>query len=249
MLCISQATHAWVAGQLARAWGRAPVSPFQPFEEVSLGTEQHDLGWIPWDTAPRLNPATGFPYNFTEMPLLDHLTIWSRGAEWMPQVSRYAGLLVSMHNRALCERFSHPKNDEEVQAVNSFLSRQASLEEKLLSSLQADPQYADWSHGDVAHHNSRLVWIWDTISLHLCMGLSDEMAIEGVPGKEGATRLTLSPSAPDEVTVSPWPFHVESLTVPCDGRVLSGRFTDDTTLQEAFQEAPTVTLRLRLQPP
>ena len=40
VLCIGQASHAWISGQMARAW----AEPFEPYEDVCLAAEQHDVG-------------------------------------------------------------------------------------------------------------------------------------------------------------------------------------------------------------
>jgi len=45
-ICITQPTRAWVAGQLARAWGNDRFGSFAPWEEVCLGAEQHDMAGI-----------------------------------------------------------------------------------------------------------------------------------------------------------------------------------------------------------
>ncbi len=63
-ICITQPTHAWVAGQLARAWGNDRFGSFAPWEEVCLGAEQHDIGWHRWEGSPTLNPTTGLVYLF-----------------------------------------------------------------------------------------------------------------------------------------------------------------------------------------
>ena len=71
-LCIGQASHAWISGQMARAW----KEPFEPYEEVCLAAEQHDVGMAEWDLAPTLNPETGLPHGFTEMPFEVHSALW-----------------------------------------------------------------------------------------------------------------------------------------------------------------------------
>ena len=45
-LAISQPAHAWLSGQILRAWG-APLA-----ETLLLAAEQHDIGWMDWETAP-----------------------------------------------------------------------------------------------------------------------------------------------------------------------------------------------------
>ena len=74
VVCIGQPAHAWLSGQLARSWALDPV---EPWEEVCLAAEQHDLGMAAWDAVPELNPETGRPYSFMEMPLDTHLRLWT----------------------------------------------------------------------------------------------------------------------------------------------------------------------------
>ena len=57
LLAIGQASHAWLSGQLARAWVPRP----EPFEEVCLGALQHDVGMAEWDLDPQRHPDTGLP--------------------------------------------------------------------------------------------------------------------------------------------------------------------------------------------
>jgi hypothetical protein len=77
VLCIGQASHAWISGQLARAWGNDLFPPPSPREEVCLAAVQHDIGMAGWDLQPSLNPATGRPHSFLEMPLPVHLELWT----------------------------------------------------------------------------------------------------------------------------------------------------------------------------
>ena len=60
-LAIGQASHAWLSGQLARAWGNERFGAVEPWEEVCLAAEQHDIGMAQWERAPTLNPDTGLP--------------------------------------------------------------------------------------------------------------------------------------------------------------------------------------------
>ena len=62
-IVIGQPAHAWLSGQLARAWDPRP----EPWEEVCLAAEQHDIGMAEWELAPRLNPGTGLPRSFMEL--------------------------------------------------------------------------------------------------------------------------------------------------------------------------------------
>ena len=61
VIAIGQASHAWISGQLARAWGNDRFAAPEPREEVCLAAEQHDVGMAEWDLRPSLNPDTGRP--------------------------------------------------------------------------------------------------------------------------------------------------------------------------------------------
>src|SRR5882757_3725288 len=67
VLAIGQASHAWLSGQLARAWGNDRFPVPAPFEEVCLGALQHDIGMAEWDLRPERHPETGLPKQFFEV--------------------------------------------------------------------------------------------------------------------------------------------------------------------------------------
>jgi hypothetical protein len=166
VIAIGQPAHAWLSGQLARAWGDA----FEPWEEVCLAAEQHDIGMAAWDRAPKLNPKTGLPRSFMELELDDHLEIWWRAAPLVLQQSRYAALLVSMHGTALYERRN--LDDER---VREFLDGQAELQGRLLETLRADPRTAPFAADEIVRRNQQLVWRWDSLSLGLLLGWELEL--------------------------------------------------------------------------
>ena len=166
VIAIGQPAHAWLSGQLARAWGE----PFEPWEEVCLAAEQHDIGMAPWDAAPKLNPKTGLPRSFMELELDDHLEIWWRAAPLVLQQSRYAALLVSMHGTALYER-----RDLDDARVRAFLDGQAALQAELLETLRADLHTAPFATDEIVRRNQQLVWRWDSLSLGLLLGWELEL--------------------------------------------------------------------------
>src|SRR5688572_28612195 len=113
-LCIGQSSHAWISGQMARAW----ADPFEPYEEVCLAAEQHDVGMAEWDLAPALNPETGLPVAFTEMPFSVHSALWLEAPKRLVTTSVYAAALVSLHGTRLYELRSMTPD------VEDFLDRQ-----------------------------------------------------------------------------------------------------------------------------
>ena len=94
---ITQPAHAWVSGQLARAWGNAAFGTFAPRDELILAAEQHDVGMADWEAAPTLNPRTGRAYSFLELPEPLHSQIFAAGSRLVATQSRYAALLTSRH--------------------------------------------------------------------------------------------------------------------------------------------------------
>src|SRR5215208_1008707 len=99
-LAIGQPSHAWLSGQLARAWGNERFGAVWTWEEVCLAAEQHDVGMAGWDLEPELDPETGRPRSFMAMALATHLELWSAAPHRLRAQSRYAALLVSHHATA-----------------------------------------------------------------------------------------------------------------------------------------------------
>jgi Protein of unknown function (DUF3891) len=244
VIAIGQPAHAWLSGQLARAWGNERFGAVEPWEEVCLGAEQHDVGMAEWERRPTLNRATGLPRSFMELELDEHLEIWWRAAPLVVPQSRYAALLVSMHGTALYERRNVDRLSEpDAARVREFLDGQRELQERLLADLRADPTTAASAAPDFVRRNQRLVWTWDSLSLGLLLGWAP-FELEAVPAAEGEVDVTVQDS-----TLDPWPFGAPRLTARCEGRRLPGRFDDEEAMREALAAAPWATIELTLTAP
>jgi hypothetical protein len=161
VLCIGQTSHAWISGQMARAW----ADPFEPYEEVCLAAEQHDVGMAEWDLAPSLNTETGLPHGFTEMPFSVHSALWREAPKKLVSTSAYAAVLVSLHGSRLYEmRQATPE-------VAEFLDWQERFR-----------HWLGFSRSDL-EANSTLIWIWDYLSLALLLGW--EGHVEGLDVRGG----------------------------------------------------------------
>jgi hypothetical protein len=124
-ICITQPTHAWVSGQMAQVWGNEMFGSVTPYEAVCLGAEQHDIGWLPWESAPTLNPDTGYPHSFLEVAPQVHTKLWAGAKHLVMPMGRYAALLVSLHGTGLYERFTHwKKSPESTRVVEAFLQQE-----------------------------------------------------------------------------------------------------------------------------
>jgi hypothetical protein len=251
LVVITQPAHAWITGQLARAWGNERMGAVEPWEEVCLAAEQHDLGWVAWEAAPTLHAGTGRPPTFMQMPRLTHLAIWSSAAAAMMLQSRYAALLVSMHGTGLYAAYDPtPDTAEERAAVVDFLAQQRAFQAALLADLRADPVYAAVATNEHIRRNQHLIAAWDRLSLALCMGVRSRRVIDEVPTAAEPTSLTLTPLAGDttRVVVAPWPFRTERVTLVFDGRRLAAPIADEAALRAALAGAPWRTIVTHLQP-
>jgi hypothetical protein len=247
VLAVGQASHAWVCGQLARAWGNGRFGAVVPLDEVALGAEQHDIGMAQWDLHPARNPDTGLPLSFVEMAAAENLALWRVGPSRLITQSRYAALLAAMHGRRLCERRDLGASPaEEAELIRSFLNHSHTLETRLRDALQSDRATAPSATDEMIERNSQLVWIWDSLSLALLLGWAP-FTLRAVPtAGGGAVDVHLSPDG----TLDPWPFTGDgSVAVQCEGRRLADRYANDDALERGLARAPWETVRFVLQPP
>jgi hypothetical protein len=225
VLAIGQASHAWISGQLARAWGNEQFGSLDPREEVCLAAEQHDVGMAAWDLAPTRNPATGRPHSFIEMPVATHMKLWREGPPRLVSQSRYAAMLVSMHGMRLYQTRDLTRlAPEEADEVRKFLSDSRQFQGQLIGSLGADP--------DQVKRNSDLIWTWDFLSLALCLDWAPCSA-QSVPTDDGATEVQLTPDG----RLTPWPFYEDSVVLRAEGRRLEERYDTDAELAAALDSA------------
>ncbi len=241
-LLIGQAAHAWVSGQLARAWGNAEFGSVAPYEEVCLAAEQHDVGMAEWDTSPTFNPDTGLPHSFTEMPLPVHLELWSTGPRRLLRQSRYAALLTSMHGTRLYGMRDLARSaPADAELIRGYLATQRRWQEELTASLGAD--------ADEIARNSQLVWTWDYMSLAVCLGWPP-CAIADVPTASDPVTVSMHPgSGPNTVRVEPWPFRDPGgVTVHYEGQRLTAPVDSPAALTRALAVAPWETIEVELTP-
>ena len=234
---IGQPAHAWVSGQLARAW----AEPFAPREEVCLAAEQHDIAWIGWERSPERDPETGLPYTFSALPRLRRLELWSGAAGLLLPQSRYAALLVSLHGTLLVERFPPGGNEDVQRALADYLERERDFQARVLDSLRGDPRYGPHTTPEAVERNRELVFTRDGLSLALLHGVTGEKSAAGHV-------LTAAGGDPARLTVLPWPFREDAVTVVCEGRLLQETYADERELRRGLAKAPWITIETRLEP-
>lgn len=247
-IVIGQPAHARLVGVVARAWGQRPFwMPPHP-DEMFLAAEQHEIGMLPWEIAPTLNPATGLPHAYCELSRREHLRLWRDAGPLMLTQSRYAALLVSRHGVWIFSQYERPPDDPaERAAVAGYLHRERAFQSRLRASLAADREYAAAVNLPTLLQAHRVFTIWDRIAVHACYGVPVPQwgvpAVydwDRVPTAAGVTALTLTYVAPDRWTLDPWPLMVDELRLVGEGRLLRDRYSDEATMRAALMEAPWV---------
>jgi hypothetical protein len=247
VVAIGQASHAWLSGQLARAWGNERFAPPAPREEVVLGALQHDIGMSAWDLRPERHPDSGLPRQFFELDRRTHVALWTAAPARVLTQSRYAALLVSLHGTGLYERFPPRTDDPAIaQAVAGYLDGQRALQAALAAEVGASP-------GELSR-NQALLAAWDDLSLAICRDERREHAVPAVPATaegDGGERvaLTLTRGPGDTYVLDPWPFATPRVEVRAEGRRLDGPAPDEPTLHAALDAAPVLTVIAVLDAP
>ncbi|MFZ5816635.1 MAG: DUF3891 family protein [Bacillota bacterium] len=249
-----QTDHARLAGELAAAWGGGLFARPEPLEPIRLATEMHDEGWSELDAAPMVNPATGRPYDFLQIPQQHHTAAHTRTVERALAAHPYAGLLTSLHATGLYrKRYGHlphipqrPVDPACQEAVDRFLADQDQLQRQLTEELQPDPVVL-WTH-------YRWLELWDMASLWACMmnpADRGEYYLGAMPRFPGGPdeRLTLRGAGEELFTLDPWPFSVERITLLWPARWLEDRpYASDGELRAALAAAPMEVQSVTLAP-
>ncbi|WP_439576241.1 DUF3891 family protein [Elioraea sp.] len=245
-LAISQPAHAWISGQLARAWGGAVAGVDRLPELFILAAEQHDIGWLKWEAVPTRDPTTGRPYDFVALPRDQHTALWSAGVETAAaSYGPLVALLVSLHGLAIYALTpDETRTPEDLAAVRRFRAEQETMQGHLR------PQTAA-SDAEIADQRAILLAL-DLMSLVICgaMGRSPRRT-PPVPLAGEMARLALAFPGDDwdRLTVDPWPFREASVTVACLARHLPhGGFTDEATMRAALAAAPVMPITATLTP-
>jgi hypothetical protein len=257
-IAISQPSHAWLSGQIMRAWGNNEFGTVAPFEDICLATEQHDIGWLEWERSPTFNPAKGRPHGFRELGVAAHTAIWQRGTELALAFGRYPALLVSLHGTGLYANFAGATADEVV--VREFLRGQVAIQQRLLESLRMDPRLGEFCGPDMIERNRRLVRTADRMSIAICTGMQDLGVwsddpqlgvVKHAPTADGETDIRLRTIDGDvaKIAVSPWPFAAARVQVACEGIVLPTRkFDDAKDPRTGLRDATRIVLAAELRP-
>lgn len=227
-ICVGQASHAWISGQVARAWAWPVDRP----EEAALAAGQHDVGMAEHDLAPLFDEATGLPVPFTALPRPVSLALWRAAPAKVLSVSAYAALGVSLHGSGLRARDAAELDD-----VAAYVASQRELQDELGARCGAPAQERERLRA--------LLRVWDGISLSLLLGW--DLAPTPVAGPGGGDAVVALRPVDGGAVLDPWPLRGDALEVRCEGRRLSGPASSERELHEALAAAELVDLRFTLR--
>lgn len=248
-LLVSQPAHAWLSGELGRAWGGGAFACPEPRADILCAAALHDIGWFDWEERPELDPDKGWPREFLDVPAERHVMLWRQGVARAAIYGPWPTLLVSRHGVAIYDRTFDPATSapEALAAVAAFRVEQGAYQTKLVTRLgacQAWPQ----PEPDLLDRATRFILAVDTMSLQLCWGPRAVFEVPDVPDATGAsTSLWLRPRGEGIVTCDPWPFAHETLNLRIPARRLREPVTTQAALDAALASADLVTIEVRLQ--
>mgnify|MGYP002625324832 CR=1 FL=1 len=237
---ITQLEHARIAGELAKDWGGPPVATF-PWPEIVLPTVfHHDDGWDSWERRPSIDPKSGKPLAFTEMPNDVAHDIWQRSIERVAEFGPLAQYMVAEHFMRL--RRGGDELDEE--CVRLFLQEYDARCAEWLTQWQAEDATGQEDRTkDAAERVVDFLQTFDVLSLYLCCTPRKTPYHVETPGGQ---ELTLHINAA-EVTVTPWPWQAEELSLSTTAKVLPAHpLENDKDLHAAMETAESKSVSWRL---
>lgn len=218
---IAQHDHAALAAQFLSAW-RADGLPAHPLRERILeATRLHDVGWQVEDAAPRVDTATGAPYDFITMPAEHRQAVWPRGVERL-DATPYEAALVAQHALTIYRRYEGDPAFEPF--FRDMAARRDALYQRCEATLPVEV---------LATFMQAYAWvsIADLLSLVACHGWTDTFDADHY-------RVTLSGT---RLRVEPDPFDGHEIPWRIAGRRLEARpYTSDADLRAAYAAAPIV---------
>lgn len=210
-LLISQIEHAHLAGQLASQWAVDPFAAVAERPEVVAAIVHHDDGWAEWERLPDVDPESGRPLSFMEMPLTESLAIWRDSIDRAADLGNLASWMVASHFTSRLLQSSMAETDPARTWVADMRHRQADW----LAAWQAEAP-AD-NRPEIASLAVAYMRMFDTLSLWFCT--AEQTRPHDLATPEGlAIRFTPQPSG--NVIVAPWPLRSDRLDLTARGEAV-----------------------------
>lgn len=247
---IAQTDHSRLVGQLAAHWGNAECAAPQPYESVVRAATYHDYGWLRYETGPLIDPDSGEPYQFLEVPLTaTQLAAYQWSLDWMADIDSYSGLIVNMHRTGLWQgryqTIKHPTGynlKEPSPEIRGFIAKNEARQQRERARLD---DRGVWT-------NYRLMQVWDLLGLYFCCQEPYDDHIEPVPvdcpsDHDAGVRLTMTSAGGSRVAFEPYPFDERPchIQLGCK-RLATTRFSSLEEFRRAWFQADTELLSFEL---
>lgn len=234
-IVFQQHDHARLAGDVMKFWGNDYFSHIKPFEEVMYAVNNHDLGWIEWDTYPKIDKKNRYPANFMEMNDEEQKKIWIKSFENGFHSHGYSSALIALH-------FS--KLNESANGTNCNEGGSLELRKKTKNIIASifGAEYNSLKDNGLSPEvmiNLKFLQIGDIISLALCHGWRSSV-LKDVPSdyEDGTVDITLQSADGFKYKITPNPFSIKKLNVSiCGKRLLRKTFASDDALRSALSKS------------
>jgi hypothetical protein len=214
---ITQPDHAHLARRIMERC--VPLAARARRDAILHAVAEHDNGWAEEDAAPRVNHATGQPFDFITAPASMRQNVWPRGVARLSPTP-YPAALVAQHAITVYDRL---RADGEW--ASFFADMEASRDEMLRAS--------GLLLGDLLDDYA-FVRLADLISLTFCTGWTDEQRFGEWTVQRFGARVQVMPDAFGRAEI---PFEIRA-------REIEDRpFQTDADLRGALNDAPRTVLR------
>lgn len=217
-LAIMMYEHTALCLQFAHAFGNGEFEPLSPPDLMIHVVSHHDAGWFDFDRDPKINPATGLPYNLVETPP-EFITTTSRlSPDFNQQQHPYCGLISSMHSWGLYNgRYGLSKlvlldsiAAKDRPLADKMLDGELARQKRLKAEMAANPAAQDWLDERKIFQNYKALQFLDTLALYfnrIHPSERVEQVFENVPvSRTKDVTVTIRPTGGNGYQLSPFPF-------------------------------------------
>ncbi|TWT33025.1 DUF3891 family protein [Blastopirellula retiformator] len=234
---IFQTAHAHVSGRFAEAWGAGPFLDLPCRVNTLPAIYHHDDGWDQWDPLPRVDPETGRPMSFLDMPHEEAETIWRHSIDAVAPWGPLAQYIVARHFSILRSE-SHSANTPGGRAFLYHYEKKCAY---WLAGWMASDRDRSEERAQRALEELRF---FDWISLWFCIAERTEPHQMETPDK---IPLQIQPQGDGRFTISPWPWKVNEIDLSIMAREIPRKsYSSDKALQA--EQGRITTLRWELVP-
>ena len=232
-LAIMMYEHNALCLQFAHAFGNEQFEPLSPTDLMIHVISHHDAGWIDFDRNPKIDPATGLPYNLVDTPP-EFITTTSRlSPDFNQRQHPYCGLISSMHSWGLYNgRYGLSKlvlldkiAAKDRPLADKMLNGELERQKRLKAELATDPETRAWLDERKIFQNYKALQFLDTLALYfnrIHPSERVEQAFENVPlSREQDATVTIRPAGANTYHLSPFPFAADGAEFAFCGRRVS----------------------------